>query len=108
MISIYTHYFIKPTFINKQKHYSCNQMFAGSDNREPTIQEHRTGLTGIGHAPPPRSKKSDKKRKGPPPFQLPPNGPLGSGTPHKKTIKSTCVCALLTIMPDKKKNKRNT
>ena len=33
----------------------------------------------------PRSKIRCKKRKGPLPFQLPPNGLLGSGTPHENT-----------------------
>ena len=44
-----------------------------------------TGLTGIGHAPPP-VRQMRQEKKGPPPFQLPPIGPLGSGTTPRKLV----------------------
>ena len=44
-----------------------------------------TGLTGIGHAPH-SVRRMRQEKKGPPPFQLPPIGPLGSGTASRKVI----------------------
>ena len=82
-------------------------MFAGSNNREPPIQEHRTWLTGIGHAPPPFKNKRQEK-KGPLLSICPLMDPWVQEHPTKNQLNPPACARSTHNTPNVKQNKKNT